>query len=40
MAYTINGKVYTEHPLMDEMIYNLNIIMKNIEVKNEEMALS
>lgn len=40
MAYTINGKVYTEHPLMDEMVYNLDIIMKSIEIKNEETALS
>jgi hypothetical protein len=40
MAYTINGKVYSDHPLMDAMVYNLGIIMKNIEIKNEELALS
>ena len=39
MAYIINGKVYSDHPLMDEMIYNLNIIMKFIEVKIEKRAL-
>lgn len=38
MAYTINGKVYTDHPLMDEMIYNLDTILKLIEIKHEEMA--
>lgn len=39
MAYTINGKVYTDHPLMDEMIFNINKILKTIEIKNEDLAL-
>lgn len=40
MAYSINGKVYTDHPLMDEMVFNLNNIMNNIVLKNEERALN
>lgn len=39
MGYSINGKVYTDHPLMDEMIYNLDIIMRGIVIKNEFRAL-
>lgn len=39
MAYTINGKVYTDHPLMDEMVFYLDHIMKYIEIKDDELAL-
>lgn len=35
---TVNGKVYTDHPMMDEMIYNLNIIMNQIVVKDQTKA--
>ena len=35
MAYSINGKVYTDHPLMDEIVYNCKIIMQGIVVKND-----
>ena len=38
MATTINGKVYTSHPLMDEIVYNCKIILKNIVVKNDVLA--
>ena len=38
MSYNINGKVYTEHPLMDEIIYNAKIILNNIVVKNDVLA--
>lgn len=40
MSYSVNGKVYTDHPLMDEMVYNLDQIMDNIVLKNEVRALS
>lgn len=39
MAYIINGIVYTDHPLMDEMVYHLGIIMNRIEIKDEHLAL-
>ena len=39
MAYTVNGKVYTDHPLMDEVIYNTKRILSQIVIKNEEKAL-
>lgn len=38
MSYNINGKAYTEHPLMDEIIYNAKIILNNIVVKNDVLA--
>ena len=39
MAYTVNGKVYTEHPLMDELVYNTKKILSEIVIKNDELAL-
>ena len=38
MAYIINGIVYTDHPLMDEMVYHLGIIMNRIEIKDEQLS--
>ena len=40
MAYKINGKAYTEHALMDEVVYNCKLILDKIIIKNEEVALS
>ena len=40
MSYKINGKVYTDHPLMDEIVYNCKIILKDIVVKNDVLANS
>ena len=34
MAYSVNGKVYSDHALMDELIYNTKIILKDIVLKN------
>ena len=39
MAYIINGMVYTDHPLMDNVIYHLDIILKKVEIKDEALAL-
>lgn len=38
MAYTVNGKVYTDHPLMDEIVYNCKLILEGIVVKNDVLA--
>ena len=38
MAYTVNGKVFTEHPLMDEIVFNSKLILNKIVVKNEALA--
>lgn len=38
MAYTINGKVYTDHALMDEVVYNVKLILNDIVLKNENLA--
>ena len=38
MAYTVNGKVHTEHPLMDEIVYNCKKILKEVIIKNDELA--
>ena len=38
MAYSINGKVYTDHPLMDEIIHNCKLILNGIVVKNDVLA--
>ena len=38
MAYNINGKVYTDHPLMDEIVYNCKLILKGIVIKNDVLA--
>lgn len=38
MAYTIKGKVYTDHALMDEIVYNCRLIAQGIILKNETEA--
>ena len=38
MAYSINGKVYTDHPLMDEIVYNCKLILQGIVIKNDELG--
>jgi len=38
MSYSVNGKVYTEHALMDEIVYNCKIILANIVIKNDTLA--
>jgi hypothetical protein len=38
MAYTVNGKVYTDHALMDEIVYNCKIILDGIVLKNSKLA--
>ena len=40
MAYSINGKVYTDHPLMDEVCFNCKKILKNIVIKNDVLAIN
>ena len=38
MAYSVDGKIYTEHALMDEIVYNIKRIFKDIVVKNDFLA--
>ena len=38
MSYSINGKIYTSHALMDEIVYNTKSIIKELIVKNEKLA--
>ena len=38
MAYSMNGKVYTDHSLMDEIIYHTKKILNNIVLKNDSDA--
>ena len=38
MAYSINGKVYTDHALMDEIVYNTKIIIQQVVLKNDNTA--
>ena len=40
MAYYINGKAFTDHPLMDEIVYNCKLILKGVVVKNDVLANS
>ena len=40
MAYSVNGKIYTDHPLMDEIVDCCKTIFKGIVVKNDVLALS
>ena len=40
MSYTVKDKVYTEHPIMDEIVYNCKIILSSIVVKNDIYANS
>ena len=38
MAYKINGKVFTSHPLMDEIVHNCKLILQTLVVKNNVLA--
>lgn len=38
MAYSVNGKVYSDHALMDEIVYHSKIILKSIVLKNDTEA--
>ena len=38
MAYYINGKAFTDNPLMDEIVYNCKLILNGIVVKNDVLA--
>ena len=38
MANTVNSKVYTDHSLMDEVVYHCKTILNNIVLKNEVTA--
>lgn len=38
MSYSINGKIYTSHALMDEIIFNTKVIIKDLILKNEKLA--
>lgn len=38
MAYNVDGKIYTDHSLLDEIIYNSRIIVDNIILKNSKVA--
>lgn len=38
MAYSIKDKVYTDHSMMDEVVYNCKLIMKGILLKNQTAA--
>ena len=38
MAYDINGKTYTDHALMDEIVYNCKRILSDIVLKNDKLA--
>ena len=40
MAYSINGKVYTDHPMMDEVCFNCKKILNGIVIKNDVLALN
>ena len=39
-TYTVNGKQYTDHALMDEIVYNCKLILDGTIIKNDELALS
>lgn len=38
MASTVDGKVYTEHALMDEIVFAIKRIFKDIVIKNSNLA--
>ena len=38
MAFTMSGKTYTNHPLMDEIVYNCKKILSGIVIKNDAIA--
>lgn len=39
MAYYINGKTFTDHPLMDEIVFNCKRILNGIVIKNDALAI-
>ena len=38
MSYSINGKIFTSHALMDEIIDNTKTLIKGLVLKNEKLA--
>ena len=38
MSYSVKGKVYTEHALMDEIVFNCKMILAEIVIKNDALA--
>ena len=38
MSYNINGKIYTENPMVDEMVHNAKLIMNDIVLKDSDRA--
>ena len=38
MAYSIGGKIYTDHALMDEVVHSTKIILNSIVLKNSKLA--
>lgn len=38
MSYSLNGKIYTQHALMDEIVYNTKLILHGIRLKNATKA--
>ena len=40
MVYSTGGKTYTDHPLMDEIVYNTKKIISQIIIKNDVLANS
>ena len=38
MAYIVNDKVYTDQPMMDEIVYHCKIIFSEIVIKNDVLA--
>lgn len=40
MAYSVNGKIFTDHPLMDEIVDCCKTIFNGIVVKNDVLAIS
>ena len=39
MAYQIGDKTYTDHPMLDEIVYNCKKILRSIVIKNDVYAL-
>ena len=38
MAYIVNGKTYSDHALMDEVVHHLKLILSTIVLKNDAEA--
>ena len=38
MAYIVDGKIYTDHSLLDEIVYNTKLILDRIVLKNLKVA--